>query len=266
MADSKYWILSLDGGGVRCIIELVLLRRIFERFPHLEKKIKLVAGTSAGAIVAACFAVKGFAATYSLMMNKTFMERIFSSSYSHDALTMNGWRCAMFANTALLSIFNEQFGSDNLSTIPKSATQPDLLVPAFCVDRAYYREENECILKERKEKREMERRNSYIDDDNEILDDPIPMMENVPPNEWCPRVYHSLEANRGHAATKIADILTQTTAAPTYFPVYQGCVDGGVVANCPAMLAVTTAFEFKKFSARHEGILYTISTAKSSTN
>ena len=37
----------------------------------------------------------------------------------------------------------------------------------------------------------------------------------------------------------VADAAMRSTAAPTYFGIYQGYVDGGVFANNPSMVALT---------------------------
>lgn len=39
------------------------------------------------------------------------------------------------------------------------------------------------------------------------------------------------------------DVAVRTSAAPTYFPIYQGYVDGGVVANNPSMCAIAQAID-----------------------
>lgn len=39
----------------------------------------------------------------------------------------------------------------------------------------------------------------------------------------------------------ITEVLMKTSAAPTYFPVYKGYIDGGVVANNPSMCALSQA-------------------------
>jgi len=43
------------------------------------------------------------------------------------------------------------------------------------------------------------------------------------------------------ADTTIVDACMRSSAAPTYFPIYQGFVDGGTFANNPSLCAVTTA-------------------------
>lgn len=235
--QNDYWILALDGGGVRCVIQLVLLKRIFTRFPQLEEKIRLVAGTSAGAIVGASIAAKGFDETYRLMFTPTFMQRIFATSYSHDALTVNGWRLAMFSNENLATLLREHFAQDELmKSFPKSPERPHLLIPTFCVDRLQYRQENEAksIL------------SLDNDDDDDFFAPATSSSSSTPPSftgEWCPRIYHSFNSHSGHGDTPVRDVLLQSTAAPTYFPVYKGCVDGGVMANAPCLVALTTAIE-----------------------
>ena len=42
---------------------------------------------------------------------------------------------------------------------------------------------------------------------------------------------------------RVVDVALRTSAAPTYFPAYQGYVDGGVVANNPSMAAVAQALD-----------------------
>jgi Patatin-like phospholipase len=69
--------------------------------------------------------------------------------------------------------------------------------------------------------------------------------EAVPPNPrmWKPKFFHNFAGSDSDGARKIADVALRTSAAPTYFPVYQGYVDGGVVANNPSMAALAQALD-----------------------
>jgi hypothetical protein len=57
---------------------------------------------------------------------------------------------------------------------------------------------------------------------------------------WIPRFFHNLN-NSESLDEKVVDIALRSSAAPTYFPIYQGFVDGGVFANNPSLCAITTA-------------------------
>ena len=63
------------------------------------------------------------------------------------------------------------------------------------------------------------------------------------PRMWKPKFFHNFKGADSDGQEKIADVALRTSAAPTYFPVYQGYVDGGVVANNPAMSALAQAID-----------------------
>jgi hypothetical protein len=63
------------------------------------------------------------------------------------------------------------------------------------------------------------------------------------PRMWKPKFFHNFAGPDSDGAEKIADVALRTSAAPTYFPVYQGYVDGGVVANNPSMAALAQAID-----------------------
>lgn len=62
---------------------------------------------------------------------------------------------------------------------------------------------------------------------------------------WRPAVFSNMPRAAGlvEPDTELMawDAAMRTSAAPTYFPIYNGYVDGGIVANNPSMIAVTKA-------------------------
>lgn len=64
-----------------------------------------------------------------------------------------------------------------------------------------------------------------------------------PPRMWKPKFFQNFAGADSDGDEKIADVALRTSAAPTYFPAYQGYVDGGVVANNPAMAALAQAID-----------------------
>lgn len=56
---------------------------------------------------------------------------------------------------------------------------------------------------------------------------------------WKPKVFNNFQAKDfGH---RLADIALCSTAAPSYFPSFNGYIDGGVFANNPSIVALTQA-------------------------
>ena len=58
---------------------------------------------------------------------------------------------------------------------------------------------------------------------------------------WKPKFFHNYPGPDSDGAQNVVDIALYTSAAPTFFPVYQGFVDGGVIANNPSMCAIAQA-------------------------
>jgi patatin-like phospholipase/acyl hydrolase len=61
------------------------------------------------------------------------------------------------------------------------------------------------------------------------------------PRNWKPKFFHNFPGPDSDADQKVIDVALRTSAAPTYFPIYQGYVDGGVVANNPSLCALAQA-------------------------
>jgi patatin-like phospholipase/acyl hydrolase len=75
---------------------------------------------------------------------------------------------------------------------------------------------------------------SSFDLDNQSIDP-------AKPRSWKPKFFQNFSGPGSDAAEKVVDVALRTSAAPTFFPIYQGFVDGGVVANNPSMCALAQA-------------------------
>ncbi|MDE1898389.1 MAG: patatin-like phospholipase family protein [Xanthomonadaceae bacterium] len=56
--------------------------------------------------------------------------------------------------------------------------------------------------------------------------------------QWKPKIFHNLPGGDSDGAVSAWQAAMMTTAAPTYFPSYDGSIDGGVFANNPSMCAL----------------------------
>lgn len=61
-------------------------------------------------------------------------------------------------------------------------------------------------------------------------------------NNWTPALLDNYDQNSAEEVT-VVDAILRSTAAPTYYPSYQGYIDGGMVANNPSMMALARAIE-----------------------
>ena len=60
---------------------------------------------------------------------------------------------------------------------------------------------------------------------------------------WKPKIFHNLPGEDSDGDELVVDVALRTSAAPTFFPTYQGYCDGGVAANNPAMVALALALD-----------------------
>jgi patatin-like phospholipase/acyl hydrolase len=60
---------------------------------------------------------------------------------------------------------------------------------------------------------------------------------------WKPKFFHNYPGPGSDSHEKVVDVALRTSAAPTFFPLYQGFIDGGVVSNNPSMCALAQALE-----------------------
>lgn len=64
-----------------------------------------------------------------------------------------------------------------------------------------------------------------------------------PLRTWKPKFFHNFPGRDSDGHEKVVDVAMRTSAAPSYFPIYQGYIDGGVVAGNPSMAALAQALE-----------------------
>jgi len=192
--ETPFRVLSLDGGGVRAIIQTVILNRLVHIFPDLLSEVQMFAGTSAGGIVAGALAT-GVTPDQMTHLWKQEVAKIFSQGYRHRMDTLDSAIGASYFSTELEHMLVKMIGERTLKEV-----KPKYLAPSFRLESS------------------SEQHNP----------------------RWHPVIFHNFPGSPT-ADTRLVDAILRTAAAPTYFPIREGFVDGGTFANNPAMVATTTA-------------------------
>lgn len=224
-----FFIVSLDGGGVRGALQTEILGRLFEMYPTLEQRVDMYAGSSVGAFLAAGLATRCYEQAQQCCTEQQFAQ-IFKQTWCHEAASADGWYEAQYETAPVAQFCDNFFAQKTFAD-----TNKHLLVTSFRVEET--------------------------SDDESNLDSLC--AHYFPQNRWQPVIYHNLDSNnKQQLCTRIADALMQSSAAPAYFPVHKKCVDGGLLANNPSMLAVAYAMRFGLVQSLDDIFLLSLGTGK----
>lgn len=202
----EYRILSLDGGGLRGVISLAIIEKLDEAVPGWRNKINMYAGTSTGGLIALGLA-KGLTPAEIMDVYMNDGPKIFDRSLWHELANLGEVTGPKYDSDNRMAVVQRMFGNDRLGD--------------------YYTKNNSHVV-------------------ITVFDLVNSHAPNPADRTWKPKIFHNVPAilakdsDGQEYAWKVAMC---TSAAPTYFASYEGCVDGGVFANNPAMCALAQALD-----------------------
>ena len=197
-------ILSLDGGGIRGYLTILLLEQlVFER-PTLLDEVHLFAGTSVGSIVALALAL-GHSPTEVRFLFEREGKHIFPDRLIPGRRDFGRACLAKFDNKNLKRILVDFFGDKKLEDIEKR-----VLIASFDLCREG--------------------------------------TDGQPSQVWDAKFFHNYPGNSSDGQEAIVDVILRSSAAPFYFPSYQGYVDGFVTANNPSTCALAKVLKASDIS------------------
>lgn len=211
--DPMYIILSFDGGGVRMVLQYHIIKRILAKFPTLLDKITLFTGTSAGSMLAAGFATEILDTKKDNFVNDVNIKRIFERKLDQKITSVGGMTKSKYSNDNLEDLLDDIFGKICLSDMKKA-----IMIPAFKL-------EGEVTPKTDLEK-------------------PSWLKNRIP--RWHPIYYNNFQmgtVREYHPNKSLKDIIMESTAAPCYFPIINGVVDGGIGNTNPSLSAISKLLE-----------------------
>lgn len=122
-----YRILSIDGGGMHGYADVIILKRIAEKFPKFFDNIDLIAGTSIGGIIGL-----GFALGHSIdQVDENFIKGI-PLAFNTNPVRLAGFYagvCPKYDNSKFKVFVRGLYGSTRLDELEKK-----VVIPAFCLD------------------------------------------------------------------------------------------------------------------------------------
>jgi patatin-like phospholipase/acyl hydrolase len=196
----SYRVLSLDGGGVRGIVSATIVMRLTKEFPTLLDSIDLIAGTSTGGLLCLLLA-GGYSPRQCVDMYRFNAPIIFESYWLRKLLSPLH---SSYSDKNKLDICKFYMGDRTLSQLNKR-----VVITAFRLDGGP----------------EAHGRSTFF-----------------PVGRWRPCLFSNLPLGNGavppDSDLTCVDAAMRTTAAPSYFPIYQGFVDGAVYANNPTIPAL----------------------------
>ncbi len=202
-------IAVFPGGGIRGGFSARIFDRIESERPGFQASVEFYAGTSIGSMNAALFAA-GVTPAQVVEFFKTRAVKVFTDRDLIDSLThLDEVIRANYSNKELKAALTDLLGERTLGDIV-----PKLMIPAFDLD-------NQDEESKKGATRVYKRR------------------------FWKPKFMHNFPPLPGAANAdcdiKVVDACLRSSAAPTYFPSYQGYVDGGMMDNNPSMSALAKA-------------------------
>jgi len=191
-------ILCLDGGGVRGVLNLGIMKRIVERNPNFMDQVDLIAGTSAGGILSLLLAT-GYSPAECDDIYMFAAPHIFGNQ---PWRLINPWR-SKYSDKNKEDIFKHYFGDRTMIDLKKTC-----IVVAFRLDG------------------KKSHTHSFFNKEG-----------------WRPAVFSNMPRGVGTVEPDwdlhAWDAAMRTSAAPTFFPVFRGYTDGGIVANNPSIIAAS---------------------------
>ena len=205
-----YYILSMDGGGIRGIMTAILLQRLEESQAGFLSHFDLFAGTSTGGLLALGLAA-GLRPEELRKLYQESGEKVFADTILDDMRDLGKLVGADYSLGPIKQMLTDTFGQRRLDSLSRK-----VLISSF-------------------------------DLDNENPD--------TTTRTWKAKFFHNFPGRESDGEQTIVDVAMRTANAPTYFPIYQGYVDGGVVANNPAVCALAQALNADTGGQRLQDII-----------
>eukprot|EP01105_Mastigella_eilhardi_P009896 TRINITY_DN2321_c0_g2_i1.p1 TRINITY_DN2321_c0_g2~~TRINITY_DN2321_c0_g2_i1.p1 ORF type:complete len:659 (-),score=188.49 TRINITY_DN2321_c0_g2_i1:50-1765(-) len=267
----KFRVLSMDGGGVRCILHCIFLRRLLEKYPKLLDSVDLICAVSGSSPVACgCCLGTPIERSQKIMeysavktLSKTFAYGFTGTRYDGKWLrlsahhTFGDIKLGDLGKRLLIPAFRMEGPTPpSTSATPVMAVSPTVAVATASAAIAQTPVATSTASTEVTSDTEVQLSSprppqssqtpppdgqQQVEKSKFSLHIPFRTRAAEPPSPKhaaCVELFHNIFKPNVWDDELLADICLRTAAAPAYFSAYQGYVDGGVFANNPSVCAL----------------------------